>query len=364
MDVQLTYTGARPVDVLLCVDPEGLARLRPTLRSLCVGLVDHPVRLRLLSSTPDVEALTLGPVQAIVHPRLVWPVARWRMAHIAENLIEEPPDVVHAVSAGSYRLASFLAQRCGAELMLDVSSTEDARAASRLPDAAHAFLIAFSRPLEEELENRWRIPADRVILVRPGVTASRQTACFDDPEQTPTLLCVAVMRRESRVDLLLRALVLLQTRGVPFAAFLVGEGPSESVLRQFVRRERLDDAVTFVQITSGAGEVMQSADIFVVPGVSSQVSIRTLQAMAAGALVVAMPDDVNDFLRADETAMLCPSATPQALADVLQRAIEDREASRRLAQAGQAYVSTHHTVSQMAEQTAAAYAKLFAATTT
>lgn len=362
MEVRLTYSGARPVDVLLCIDPEGLARLRPTLRSLCVGLVDHPVRLRLVSSTQEVTALTLGPVQAMVHPRIAWPVGRWRMRRIADELSEDPPDLVHAASAGSFRLAAYLARHFDAELMLDVSSLEDVRSVARVPGSARAFLIAFSRPLEEALQTRWGMASERVALVRPGVTASRETACFEDTEQTPTLLCVAAMRRESRLDVLLRALAMLQARGATFAAFLMGDGPSEPALRQFVRRERLDDAVTFVQLSGGAGEVMQSADLFVVPGAPSHVSIRTLQAMAAGALVVAMPDEVNDCLRADETAIVCPSPTPQALADALQRAIDDRAASRRLAQAGQAYVGTHHTVTGMAEQMAAAYVNLAAAT--
>lgn len=342
----------------MCVDAAALARLRATLRHLCVGLVDHPVRLRLLSSTPQIEALSLGPVQAMLHPRIRWPVAGRRTARIVELLSEEPPDVVHAVSAESYDLAVGLAEALDAELALDVSSLDDCRRVAALGGGIHPHLIAFSAPLAEALRTRLHVPDDRIDLIRPGIMSEPDAAEFVPEGRVPTLLTVMPFQRVSRLELLIRALAMLRDRGVSFAAFLMGEGPREEALRALVRAKNLHACVTFANITIGAGELMQGADVLVMPAPIEHVSIRLLQAMAAGMAVVSVPSPVNDCLRDGETCFISREETPAALAAVLEGVLNDREGARRIAEAGLRHVREHHTVSAMAERTAATYVKL------
>ncbi|MCC7291103.1 MAG: glycosyltransferase family 4 protein [Phycisphaerales bacterium] len=358
MDVRVPHLESAPVDVALCVDAAALARLRATLRHLCVGLVDHPVRLRLLSSTPQIEALSLGPVQAMLHPRIRWPVAGRRIARIVELLSEEPPDVVHAVSADSYDLAAGLAEALNAELALDVSSWDDCRRVAALRGRAEPHVIAFSAPLADALRTRAYVPEDRIDLVRPGIMSEPDAVEFAPEGRVPTLLTVMPFQRVNRLELLIRALAMLRDRGVAFAAFLMGEGPREESLRALVRAKNLHACVTFANITIGAGELMQGADVLVMPAPIEHVSIRILQAMAAGMAVVSVPSPVNDSLRDGETCFISQEDSATALAAVLERVLSDRAGARRIAEGGLRHVRQHHTVSGMAERTAATYVKL------
>lgn len=358
MDVRVPHLDSSPVDVALCVDAAALARLRATLRHLCVGLVDHPVRLRLLSSTPQIEALSLGPVQAMLHPRIRWPVARRRIAGIVELLAEEPPDVIHAVSAESYDLAAALAAALDAELALDVSSLDDCRRVAALRGGMSPHLIAFSTPLADALRTRAHVPQERIDLIRPGIMSEPDAEEFAPEGRVPTLLTVMPFHRVNRLELLIRALAMLRDRGIPFAAFLMGEGPREGSLRTLVRTKNLHACVTFANITIGAGELMHGADVLVMPAPIEHVSIRILQAMATGMAVVSVPSPVNDCLRDGETCFIAQEDSPDALATVLERVLSDRDGARRIAQAGLRHVREHHTVSAMAERTAATYVRL------
>ena len=358
VDPQLTPGSVEPADVLMCIDAAALARLRATLRHLVVGLVDHPVRLRLLSASRDVEALCLGPVQAIQHPPIRWPFRSGRASQIAESLEEDPPKVVHAASAESYALTTRLAKALDARLAVDVSSMEDCRLVRRLASGRPMQVITFSEPLSQLLRRRSGIPEDSIDLIRPGVIAGNEPACFSDAQRTPTLMCAMPFTRESQVHDLVSALAILRDRGAPFIAFILGEGSREFALRRMVRRKKLNAQVTLANLREGIGDTMSSADLFVVPASMEYVSIRLLQALAVGVLIVARPSPINDALRDGETAMLCPEGSPEALADCLERAINDRDASMRIARGGMEYVRAHHTVSDMAQRTADVYRRL------
>lgn len=356
--MRLTNEDSRPVDVALCVDEAALVRLRPVLRHLCVALVDHPVRLRLLSSTREIEALTLGPVQAVVHRRIRWPVAARRFAELIEGLRADAPDVIHAASAESFDLASELARALDAELLLDISSLTDVERTARLVALRSPHLIAFSEPLVELLLRIRTVAPGCVDLVRPGVIASKETACFADAQRRPTIVSVHPLSRETRAGALITALARLRDEGLEFSAFLLGQGSGEPGLRRQVRGERLTTHVTFAALQAGIGDVFEEADILAVCQPLQEVSIRVLQAMAAGMLVVAPPTAVHDALKPNETALIVSDGSPAALAAGLREALTDRERARRLAEAGQIYVREHHTVSAMAERTAEVYRRV------
>ncbi|MHC4091493.1 MAG: hypothetical protein ACYSVY_14685, partial [Planctomycetota bacterium] len=123
--------GQAPVDVALCIDAEVYSRLWDVIRHLCVGLVDHTARVRLLSSSPAAEALTLGPIEMIIHPDLVWPLRRQRLGQIIEVLSTRPPTVVQAFSRGSFRVAQAVAEEFEIDLVLQVTAAADVRALDR-----------------------------------------------------------------------------------------------------------------------------------------------------------------------------------------------------------------------------------------
>ena len=349
---------AHSVSLALCVDSEALDRFGGVLRHLLVGLVDQAVGLRLVSADPRVEALTLGPIQTVVHERIAWPLAGRRMEALLDVLSQKPPTVVHAMSGASYRVAVGLAEAFDADLVVQVTSLADCKAVSNLAQRRVGRFLAVSQPLLAILGDQLQVPVDRLDLIRPGVLASSEIACFADPDRVPALLCLSALERGSGVDRLIEAVDVLRRRDRSLMLFLLGRGRHESALRRMIRDRKLASFVTLAHPSGNLTRAMYSADIFVRPSTDTAFNADGLQALGAGMAVVAMSSSVCDHLHDGETAIACDKTTVEALAEAIERLLADPALARRMATNGLDYVRAHHAVSGMAERTANTYRQL------
>jgi glycosyltransferase involved in cell wall biosynthesis len=281
---------------------------------------------------------------------------------------------VHALSGASYRVAGAVAEAFDADLVLQVTSLADCDAIGssmwdrlsppqaepndKLESPPHIRFLVFTQPLLTVLEEQLKIPVERVDLVRPGVLASQNVACFADPERTVTILCTSALERGSGVDSLIGAVDILRNRGCDLLLFLLGRGRQEPSLRSMVHDRRLSSCVTMARPAGDLARAMHGADIFVRPSVDTAFSDDGLLAMGAGMAVVTLPSSVCDYYRGNETAVVCDKPTAESLAGVIEGLLNDRAEARRIAAAGMEYVRAHHAVSSMAQHTADAYRKL------
>jgi glycosyltransferase involved in cell wall biosynthesis len=140
------------------------------------------------------------------------------------------------------------------------------------------------------------------------------------------------------LDLLLRALPVLQSRRPEIAVLLVGGGPDENKLRALARTLDLDGSVVF------AGRVphedMQRyydlVDLLVFPRVSNRLTelvtpLKPLEAMAQERIVVASSvGGHRELIRDGETGYLFQPDDPRSLAESVLAALADREAWPRM----------------------------------
>ncbi len=343
------------VDAALCMDAVALERYGRVLRHLAVGLVDQTIRLRLISADQRAASLALGPIQSLIHEPIGWPAAKGRLRTLLNRMQPDPPTTVHALSAQSYVLARTMADAFDADLFLQVASMDDCEGVANLPDGRVAGFFATSKPFARVLEEQLRIPVEHVHLVRPGVHAAHQPACFPDDHRTPTLLCTSPFERNGGVELLIEAVGLLRKRQCELLLFLLGKGAREAVLRRLIRQRRLSSMVTFAHPLGDSSQVMRAADLFIRPSADTAFVVHPLQAMGAGMVVVTFPSAVCDHLRDGETAVLCQQPTPECLADTIERLLGNRDAARKIASAALAYTRANHAMSGMAERTAALY---------
>lgn len=345
-------------DVAICFDGDLLARFRPIIRHLSVGLIDHIGRLNLVSPAREVQALELGPVRALIHPALNWMNRKRALSTLHDALSATPPTVIHAISVGAFEIGQLLAESFDADLVYQVTAVADVEALAQLSPTARFTVICSSKPLLELCMQRGGCDEKDVKLVRPGVTCRDEPTCFVDQSRDPTILSTSAFVEEEGVASLIEAIRLLVDRGHQFLAFLLGAGPLEHSLRRLVRQLNLETVVTFAQPSGDVLKAMVGADVFVHPAAGTTISARSLQALGQGAAVVSVRGGVLDAMIEDHTAMLCKSGTPVDLADAIERLLTDRELARRLAQNAIEYLKAHHTMSRMAELTAEVYRDL------
>jgi len=353
-----------PVGVALCVDGEALERFGLILRHLAVGLVDQAVRTRLVSCDSRIENLALGPIQAVLHQPIHWPVSRRRTEHIIDALSQQPPTVVHAMSHLSYRTALMIAEHFDADLVIQVTSLADCAALAEFDASQAGRFVAFSDRLSGLLENEIKLPKEQIEVIRPGVQAFDRPACFARPDRVPTVICSAPLEKRTGVDRVIKAAEVLRKRDRRAMFFLVGQGSRESGLRRLARECEVSATVAFAQPGGEALSIMDSADLFVRPADCQAFCADALQAMGAGLAVVTVPDSTGDHFRPSETALICETTSATSLAEGIEELLQDRAMAQRLGASAIEYVRANHAMSVMAERTAALYRQLALARST
>jgi glycosyltransferase involved in cell wall biosynthesis len=153
------------------------------------------------------------------------------------------------------------------------------------------------------------------------------------PDSRFTVLYAGRLYRRKRVDVLLRAAVLLRESIPEFAVRIVGDGPSADALHRLSRNLQLADTVTWLGHVTRAqlAAEYRRADVFCLPSVQEGFGIVLLEAMAAGAPIVAaraaaIPEVVPH-------GMLVEADSPEALAagiEALYRSADNRAAQARI----------------------------------
>ena len=351
-------TSEKPIEAIICFDGNVYARYRAVLRHLCVGLIDIISSIRLITPTEEAQSLTLGSVQTVLHEELRWPFKSKRFRQLADTLAARPPTVVHAMSAGSYEIAESLAAEFDADLVYQVTATEDIRALRLSTYGGLYRVVCASKPLVDRCGDVPGLDENTIALIRPGVICAAEPTCFCHDDCNPTILSTADLTDDGGVETLLHALHLLENRGYPFLAFLLGEGPEEWKLRQLAKELELGSCVTFARPEGNVVRAMVGADVFVQPGVEKSLSARSLQALGQGMAVVGVAGGVHDAYVPDVTAIVVKAPTPTDLAAGIERLLLDHGLAQTLATNAIAYMRKQHTMTVMAELTAKVYQEM------
>lgn len=107
---------------------------------------------------------------------------------------------------------------------------------------------------------------------------------------------------------------------MPATLLMIGDGPDRSEAEQEVRESHLEDAVRFLGRLETVTELLQSADLFLLPSQSESFGLAALEAMACGVPVIAsrtggLPEVIEDGVN----GVLEPPGSVEAMA---RRAIE------------------------------------------
>lgn len=198
-------------------------------------------------------------------------------------------------------------------------------------------------------------------VVRCGIDLAtfppREPRAFGSPARIVTVGRVAP---EKGHIVLVQALKLLADRGVAAEVEIIGDGPFKSAIEREAERLGVADRVMFVGelLPDQVSVRLAEADIFCMASFAEGLPISIMEAMAVGTPVVCTWISGIPELAIDEsTAMTVPPGNAQALADALQRVIEDAPLRERMVGAAREAVVRMHAQ----DRNVAGLAKLFAA---
>lgn len=165
---------------------------------------------------------------------------------------------------------------------------------------------------------------------------------------------LASFSEQKRPDLFLEAAAQLVADGRRAVFVLGGAGPWASRIR--ARAATLHPHVIDIGHRRDVPEVLAALDVFVLPSLWEGMPLTVLEAMRAGVAVVASDADGNaEVVRDGETGRLVAKGDGPALTAAIRDLIDDPLQRRRLATAGQAFVTGRFDAGSLARRTEAMY---------
>jgi glycosyltransferase involved in cell wall biosynthesis len=153
------------------------------------------------------------------------------------------------------------------------------------------------------------------------------------PLTAKTVINVGRYAREKDQARLIEAFALVHTRHPDWTLRLVGDGPTEPVLREKVRELHLEDVVDVAGPTNAVVDALKGASIFALSSDNEGLPVVLAEAMACGVPCVSFDcsPGVRELITDGEDGLIVPHQDVAALAEGICRLIEDEPLRRTLA---------------------------------
>ncbi|HEX6367793.1 MAG TPA: glycosyltransferase [Longimicrobium sp.] len=201
------------------------------------------------------------------------------------------------------------------------------------------------------------------VSVIPNAGLNDADAEVGPPESRPSgpvLVASGRLAEQKGFSYLLDALRILRER-IPATLWLLGEGPLRGQLQEQAERLGIADAVRFLGFRADPHAFVRAADVFVLSSIYESFGNVIVEAMAVGTPVVAAncPYGPAEIIHDGVNGVLVPPRDPAALADAVQRLLDEPALRARVGEAGRAR-ARDFAASVIAEQYGALFERVHA----
>lgn len=195
------------------------------------------------------------------------------------------------------------------------------------------------------LERTFQMPAGGVHVIRNGISpaganaAGSSTALVESEDRqlgSPTVLAVGRLDAQKGYVDLLKALSHLKAVNPSPRVLIAGEGPERATLEKLISSLALGDTVRLLGSVSNVPELLQRAELFVMPSLFEGTPLALLEAIAAGTPVIAARfGGVEEIVEDGVTGLLAPVDDPAALSERIGWALDHAPEMAAMAQEAQ-----------------------------
>jgi glycosyltransferase involved in cell wall biosynthesis len=303
-------------------------------------------------------------VRALGANRLYAPRVLWRLVR---TLREERPDIVYGFLFWGYGISLPIAalavpRACRIQARrstpdVDVPKKTIFRGLRWIADRCAHGVIVNSLAVGSAVARNEPVLSGRLWVVPNGVRSTAEGA--HQPSRAGvrvTIVCVANLIAYKGHATLLGAMRRLRPCG--WSLLLVGEGPERERIERGIASASLQERVFMLGRRSDVQDILEAADVAVLPSYSEGMPNAVLEAMAYGIPVVASDvGGVRSLLGSGAGIMVAPG-DDEALADALQRLIDDPSLRRALGEKGRELARGALGVEAMREGTLRAFSDI------
>lgn len=335
--------------VLILSDEFFVKREPSLLTRLGVGLADEGVRVT--HAIP--ESATSHAPGDVVSRTLTYPGGGWWLSRgaIARGLArqlregrergDESPlaDVVHVFGGQLWPMGAALARELDAVLVLEVwraGLVERAKEFAGGAGPATLFIApdpAIERRLREE-------PAQLLVRLVPwGVLTPPNPRRILLPGRARSVMLIGTGRAAAAFAAAFEGVAMMIRQFPDVMLFCDALAARRARLWAIAQRLEVTDHVSLIEDLEGRRDLVLEGDILVQPDASGEQRSITLDALAAGMVVVAAEDPFVSILQEGKTARLVRSGVAAHWASVLRDILEDPDRARALAASARSVVA-------------------------
>ncbi len=233
-------------------------------------------------------------------------------------------------------------------------------------------VIVCSEFMREEVSKSFSVGWDKIDIIYNGVEPSKFEFSWTEAERAATraklalpeekiVMFVGRFVREKGIQVLLNAahVVLAQE---PHVKFMIVGGGARERLERYTEWAGLKDKVLFTGFMANRSlhQLYRVADVAVFPSLYEPFGIVALEAMAAGAPVVASDaGGLREVVHHDETGTLSFAGDPQSLAWAILKVLRDPARARNLGVNARERLQEEFSWDTIADQTKAVYDRVW-----
>ncbi|SEA56845.1 hypothetical protein SAMN05216349_11731 [Oribacterium sp. KHPX15] len=289
------------------------------------------------------------------------------IAEIKKYFLAEKPDIIHINTTYSY-VAAVAAYSLGIPVVWHIREFFEEDQNNRMWNRDWGYslmgradaIITISQAIYDKYKKI--LPEEKIRIVHDGVREDRfydpEKTIFDDvvvdrfftPQKTVSddvkltisgapkakMVCVGGLYPGKGQSTLLEAIdAYVQKNDRNLILKLVGRGPEEKKLKEWVKEKNLEDIISFEGYSNEPEKYYKEADISFMTSRSEAFGLVTVEAMLSGALVIgANSAGTREIVEEGRTGLLYTPEDSQSLENAIEYALKNKDKSRAMAAAG------------------------------
>jgi glycosyltransferase involved in cell wall biosynthesis len=317
------------------------------IRKIMVGLTGEGCSAILVGPQGhETETVLYPSVDFIEHPEIKMRLfASKNRQLLLEKLSRSKPALLHGFWPGDMKLLSFLSEKLDIPAVATFFETPRKRHVASIPDSA--ILAASSEPIYQSIVSPDENLKSRTFCIPLGTFVEEESACFDTPNQTTSLVVCEELNHLHDYEPLLNAVRHLLAEGFEFSLAIMGQGPAERAIRKRISSLGLTYVVAVVPPLHPVRPVFLGMDVFIHIKDRHRCNLALMEAMSVGLTVAGCADSTMGLMQNEKTALLFDPIEEMSIYACLKQLLSKHELARTLAQNARQYLQAHHSVSQM-----------------
>jgi glycosyltransferase involved in cell wall biosynthesis len=223
--------------------------------------------------------------------------------------------------------------------------------------------VIFQNPDDRDvLLNAGALNVSKVRMIRGSGVDLGQYQALPEPEGLPVVCMAARLLRDKGVQEYVEAVRLLHKRGVRAVFKLAGDvdpGNPTSITAADLSAWKQEGLLDVLGYRSDVAQLFAASHVVVLPSYREGLPKVLIEAAACGRAVVTTDvPGCRDAIEPDVTGLLVPVKDAAALADAIQRLIEDEALRKRMGAAGRLLAEREFAIEKVVQQHLDIYAEL------